>query len=94
MACLNRTYFIFRLRKEGVGYGPGRKPKCQFTATIGTDKTTSNANGEIDTSAATGRSLDEMQLSLTLASLRKTPQEGVDQLLSAIVVRLPSMNQF
>ncbi|RDA87686.1 hypothetical protein CP532_3819 [Ophiocordyceps camponoti-leonardi (nom. inval.)] len=73
--------FIEQLRRQGAGYGPRRnEPRrvpCPFSSQPVHDGPLAGSTLE--------RSLEEMQLSLTLVSLRERPTDGIEQLTSALL---------
>lgn len=73
--------FIEQLRRQHAGYGPRHEePRCvSYIPTTGSGRSRPLAGSELQ------RTVDEMQLALTLTSLKERKSDGVDQLITALV---------
>ncbi|KAK2935904.1 Zinc finger, PHD-type [Fusarium oxysporum f. sp. vasinfectum] len=73
--------FIEQLRRQHAGYGPRHDESrwVSYIPTTGSDRSRPLAGSELQ------RTVDEMQLALTLTSLKERKSDGVDQLIAALV---------
>jgi hypothetical protein len=73
---------VSRLRRQHAGYGPRHNESrwVSYIPTTGNDQSRPLAGSELQ------RTVDEMQLALTLTSLKERKSDGVDQLVTALVV--------
>ncbi|PCD37821.1 hypothetical protein AU210_006317 [Fusarium oxysporum f. sp. radicis-cucumerinum] len=73
--------FIEQLRRQHAGYGPRHDESrwVSYIPTTGSDRSRPLAGSELQ------RTVDEMQLALTLTSLKERKSDGVDQLITALV---------
>lgn len=73
----------YRLRRQHAGYGPRRdEPRWVQVAPPGSDPNRPLAGSDLQ------RTVDEMQLALTLTSLKESKSDGVDHLVTALLVSL------
>ncbi|WZH44814.1 uncharacterized protein QYS62_005842 [Fusarium acuminatum] len=74
--------FIEQLRRQRAGYGPRHDESrwVSYVPTTGKDPSRPIAGSELQ------RTVDEMQLALTLTSLKERKSDGVDHLVSALLV--------
>ncbi|KAM0204630.1 hypothetical protein ACHAPI_000397 [Fusarium lateritium] len=73
--------FIEQLRRQRAGYGPRHHESrwVSYVPTTGKDPSRPLAGSELQ------RTVDEMQLALTLTSLKERKSDGVDHLISALL---------
>ncbi|WXC62425.1 hypothetical protein SNK03_008275 [Fusarium graminearum] len=72
--------FIEQLRRQHAGYGPRRdEPRWVQVAPPGSDPNRPLAGSDLQ------RTVDEMQLALTLTSLKESKSDGVDHLVTALL---------
>ncbi|KAM0559593.1 hypothetical protein ACHAPJ_004117 [Fusarium lateritium] len=73
--------FIEQLRRQEAGYGPRQDESrwVSYVPTTGKDPNRPLAGSELQ------RTVDEMQLALTLTSLKERKSDGVDHLISALL---------
>ncbi|RDA92368.1 hypothetical protein CP533_4409 [Ophiocordyceps camponoti-saundersi (nom. inval.)] len=76
-----RLTTVNRLRHQGAGYGPRRHESRRIPCMLSSQPV---HDGPL-VGSTLERSVEEMQLSLTLTSLREKPTEGIEQLICALL---------
>lgn len=77
------TDFFHRLRRQGAGYGTRRDEPRWMTLSNSVNGPSTPIRG-----SSLKRTVEEMQVSLNLTSLKERQSDNVDQLTSALLVSL------
>lgn len=77
---LHELTFLLRLRRRGAGYG--RRKESRYMTLSNTSDPSANALR----GSSLARTVEEMQVSLNLVSLKEQATDSVDQLTSALLV--------